>query len=179
MFPGGRLDPQDGSGESGLRSCAVRELREEVGVSLTAEDLAPWARWVTPAAEPKRFDTRFYLARMPAGANVERHPTETADARWFPIPQALAEGRAGQLRLMPPTLRNLELLATIADWPSLRAAAERADLAPICPTLEMIDDAIVIILPGDPRHPERQPRVPGPTRIVFRDGRFQSEDPPA
>src|ERR671922_2696413 len=57
VFPGGSLDPADGEGDAGHRSCAVRELAEEAGIELTdADALMPYSRWITPEVVPVRFD---------------------------------------------------------------------------------------------------------------------------
>ena len=72
VFPGGGLDPVDRSDEDPRRACAVRETREETGVSLPAADLVPWAHWITPILQPIRYDTYFYLAALPPGAGGRR-----------------------------------------------------------------------------------------------------------
>src|SRR3954465_6473490 len=66
VFPGGALDSGDGDGEAAHRAAAVRELAEEAGIEVAAEDLVAYSRWITPKAAPIRFDTRFYLALAPA-----------------------------------------------------------------------------------------------------------------
>jgi 8-oxo-dGTP pyrophosphatase MutT (NUDIX family) len=178
VFPGGKVDPRDGEGASGLRRAAVRELAEEAGVTLAPEDLVPWARWITPPQEPVRFDARFYVGVLPAGAEVRPDPREVVDSVWLPPADAVARAAHGDLRVMPPTLRNLELLSAHARTVDVVAAASAGEPVPVVPSFEMIDGVIVIALPGDPLHPERERRVAGPTRIVLRENGFRSEDPP-
>src|SRR5262245_40258152 len=84
VFPGGRVDDGDrppASGglpraafrdlsdaeEAAYRAAAVRELEEEASVRIGIDDLQPYAHWVTPEIETRRYDTRFFLARMPRG----------------------------------------------------------------------------------------------------------------
>ena len=58
VFPGGAVEPSDGTGQAGLRAAAVRELAEEAALTLGPEwELVPFARWITPAELPIRFDT--------------------------------------------------------------------------------------------------------------------------
>lgn len=178
VFPGGKVDAQDGTGPDALRRAAVREVAEEAGVTLVAADLVLWARWVTPAREPMRFDARFFVAALPAGAEVRPDPREVVDSAWLSPDEALARAARGELRVMPPTLRNLELLRAYGRFAEVVVAAGVAEPAPIQPQLEMIDGTILIVLPGDPLHEDRERRVPGPTRIVLRDHGFVSEDPP-
>ena len=66
VFPGGRVDAVDISSEGDpIRRCALRETSEETGVVLTETDLHPWAHWITPEIEPRRYDTTFFVAAVP------------------------------------------------------------------------------------------------------------------
>jgi 8-oxo-dGTP pyrophosphatase MutT (NUDIX family) len=178
VFPGGKVDPKDGAGEPALRQAAVRELAEEAGVSLAPADLVLWARWVTPEREPVRFDARFYLGRLPAGATVRPDPREVVESAWLRPDEAIERAARGELRVMPPTLRNLELLRAYPRFAAVAAAAGVGEPWPIRPRLEMLDGRITIVLPGDPLHDDPVRRLPGPTRMVYRDNGFVSEDPP-
>src|SRR5437763_10672963 len=62
VFPGGRVDSNDGSNEDAFANAAARELREEAAIAVEPTSLVPFARWITPSAEPKRFDARFSVA---------------------------------------------------------------------------------------------------------------------
>src|SRR3954451_18645061 len=67
VFPGGSVDAADGEGEAGCRGCALRELHEEAGIKLPAEEeLVLFSRWITLEVVATRFDARFYLALAPA-----------------------------------------------------------------------------------------------------------------
>src|SRR5438105_1907396 len=59
VFPGGRVDPKT---DPNVEAAGVREVEEECGVKLDVRGLKPFARWVTPEVEPKRFDARFFVA---------------------------------------------------------------------------------------------------------------------
>ncbi|QDP95095.1 NUDIX domain-containing protein [Microlunatus elymi] len=125
VFPGGRLDPVDGVLSAGytptsgpLLRCAVRETEEETGVRLEPEQLQPWAHWITPELEPRRYDTFFYLAELPVGQTAADISGETWKAEWRTPAALLAAADAGELALMPPTrsiLIELDSFATVAD----------------------------------------------------------------
>ncbi len=81
------------------------------GLTLCTHDLHPFARWIPPPALHKRFDTRFYLARMPKGQAPMQDGTEAVDVIWIRPQDALDQLAAGTRKIIFPTARNLELLA--------------------------------------------------------------------
>ena len=84
VFPGGRVEDVDHvSGDDPYRVAAVRELFEEAAVRVAIDALVPWAHWVTPPSEVRRFDTRFFVTRAPADqAPVhDAHETTEGDIR--------------------------------------------------------------------------------------------------
>src|ERR1700722_14071506 len=80
VFPGGAVDRSEGDGQHALRAAAIRELREETGIIIAGDDqLVAFARWITPVVFKIRFDTWFYLARAPAGAQPVVDAAEIVD----------------------------------------------------------------------------------------------------
>lgn len=126
-----------------------------------------WSRWVTPAGEPRRFDTTFLVAVAPEG--LGRHDSrETVDSGWFTPAEVLSAG-IGQMGLAPPTWWTLGELAAHGDVEQVLSAARTRDLSPVRPDLDLSDDGFAIVLPGHPRHAEPR-RADLPTRIGLRDG---------
>lgn len=123
VFPGGRLDPVDESGPDPLRACACRETAEETTVEVQPDDLLPWAHWVTPECEPRRYDTFFYVVELPVGQTAADVSGETDSASWATPASALAARRAGEIDLMPPTV---SILMELAEAGSLRAVRDLA-----------------------------------------------------
>jgi 8-oxo-dGTP pyrophosphatase MutT (NUDIX family) len=138
--------------------------------------LVPFARWVTPRAEARRFDARFFLMSAddcPA-PSVDGHETVAGD--WATAGAWIERFHAGAVQLAPPTLRVLELLAPCRTVTEALALARDQSLLPICPEF-VAGDPPMLTLPGDPLHPIRERRVAGSTRFALLDGRFQSVDP--
>jgi 8-oxo-dGTP pyrophosphatase MutT (NUDIX family) len=112
-FPGGSAEP----GDAGPVDTAVREVREETGVVLAPGALVPWGRWITPEFEPRRYDTYFYLARLPSGQGTHRLGGEASLDLWLP-----PAGTTG-LPMLPPTRMTL---ADLARYDSIEAAFDAA-----------------------------------------------------
>jgi 8-oxo-dGTP pyrophosphatase MutT (NUDIX family) len=158
---------------------ALRALHaEHPGARLDAARFVPFARWVTPAAEARRFDARFFLMRAPAGQEARPDERETTLGFWAPPARVLERFEAGDIQLAPPTTRCLELLVDARSTEEAFAIAAKQSLKPTCP-LFVSGDPPFLALPGDPSHDERERTVEGPTRFVLRDGRFVSQDAPS
>jgi 8-oxo-dGTP pyrophosphatase MutT (NUDIX family) len=133
VFPGGRVDPADGVpgvdhdlADPAILACSVRETAEETGVRLEPADLHPWAHWITPETEPRRYDTYFYLAALPDGQQATDISGETSAAEWRTPADLLAAADAGEIGLMPPTRSILiELIAFGSVAAALAASTDR------------------------------------------------------
>lgn len=172
----------DGTPPDGLRDrLNAREATLADAPMLVADldRLEQWAWWITPEAEPRRYDTRFFVTVVTRDEVAHAAPDsrETVDARWLRPADALA---AGDVFLAPPTFRTLEELSALAAstggaLDGMMAAAARRPVAPIQPRIEKdASGAMTIILPGDPSHPSDTP-APGPKRIVWVGTGWRSE----
>jgi len=149
VFPGGAVDSDDGDGEEAHRAAAVRELAEEAGIEVPAEELVAYSRWITPRVVPIRFDTRFYLALAPAHSPPEPDGSETVDAGWFDPQNALDMHHAGELPLVFPTIKHLESLAGFANAAEALEAARRRVVTPVEPRVEGDGNEQRIVLPDE------------------------------
>lgn len=103
------------------------------GLLLNADRLRPWAHWITPVGESRRYDTYFFVAALPEGQTADGLTSEAAEVLWSTPSAALEHWRAGKSGLLPPTwaqLESLEKFGTVAEV----MAAEPA-IAPIQPDL--------------------------------------------
>jgi len=136
VFPGGRVDPVDTSGEDDpIRRCALRETSEETGVVLTETDLHPWAHWITPEIEPRRYDTTFFVAAMPDDQEATDISGETDHADWSTPGEALAAQRTGRISMLPPTLSILIELADLATVTDVINQTIGRRIEPVLPQL--------------------------------------------
>jgi len=104
------------------RSLALSGMLQRRELVLRSDLLRPWAHWTTPVFEPRRYDTRFFVAAMPAGQHARDVGGEADHAAWIGA-RAAAEGhRAGRLAMLPPTLVALEEVADHPDVASVMAA---------------------------------------------------------
>ncbi len=199
VFPGGRVDEADFAraqaprskldgpsrfpeltpeGEWSYRVAAVREVQEEAGVSIDAADLVPFAHWVTPESEPRRYDTRFFLARMPPGQQAAHDQSETTELSWLRPDDAISRSHGGEIMLPPPTWTTLKRLARFASADDVFAWAGRTPIPTIQPALVRDEDRAMLTLPGDPTFPTIDGwEVPEDTRFLLQDGRWQPVKP--
>src|SRR5262249_58815809 len=100
------------------RSRTLPEILEREGLRLAVDALIPFAHWVTPPVDTRRFDTRFFVARVPPEQTPAHDDTETIDSVWLTAAGALARARRDDLVLPVPTWptgRELQPFAAAAE----------------------------------------------------------------
>lgn len=148
VFPGGRVEAADGDGEAAWPIAAAREVREEVGVAVSPRELVAYDRWVTPEALPRRYDTVFFLARAPEGAEPEIDGEEIVASRWVTPADLLREAQDGRAVVAFPTLRQLEALAPHASVAAALGACPSGTPEPTMPVISERDGDPVLSIPG-------------------------------
>ncbi|MFY1634474.1 NUDIX hydrolase [Solwaraspora sp. WMMB335] len=111
------------------RRLSFADLLRRRGLTLRADLLAPWSRWITPEFEPRRFDAYFFVARLPTGQLARNASAEADRTVWITPAQALSRAAAGQWQLLPPTRVTLTEVAACADSDAVFAAAAHRDSA--------------------------------------------------
>lgn len=123
-----------------------------LGVAVDADLVRPWARWITPAGEPRRYDTHFYVAALPAEARAYPETTEATDAGWIAPAQALAEHARGERLMLAPTVVTLGELSRFGCVDDVLRASDDRALAPVQPELvAAADGSITVRLPDGRR----------------------------
>lgn len=154
------------------------EILERLDLHLDPAQLLPWSRWITPRVPTmmrKRFDTRFFVTAMPAGQQPRPDPREAIGGEWVRPRAALARYWEGSIDLAAPQIMTLAHLSRFA---SLKAAISEARQRPpplIEPQDFEIEGGRLLCYPGDERHPVAKRAMPGPTRMIYSDGRFRPE----
>jgi 8-oxo-dGTP pyrophosphatase MutT (NUDIX family) len=149
VFPGGSCEPEDGEGPDGYRACALRELREEAGIELPAdEELIPFSRWITPEPVPRRFDAWFFMALAPAHTPPKVDGGEIVDARWFEPAAAIAGADEGEISLAFPTRVQLGWLAEHPTSKDVLDAYRGRSVEPLMPEVITEGEEIRVVLPG-------------------------------
>lgn len=155
---------------------AFSALLERLGLTLDTDALIPWSRWITPrrpSVMNKRFDTRFFLAAAPQNQTAQHDDFETTETLWLTPHNALSEYEAGRIDLAPPQIVSLGHLAHFASVAEARADALNRLPPLIEPESFEENGTRVLCYPGDERHSVRERALPGPTRLVWQDKRFQ------
>lgn len=114
------------------------DLLAKRGLVVLADRLAAWDRWITPEAEPRRFDARFFAAVVPPGQSARGHLAEAEDLAWVDPAAGLDRARAGEIMLLPPTATILGEIAGLAGSLSQSLAKPR-EIKPIQPRI-LTDD---------------------------------------
>ena len=128
------------------------DLCADEGLRLATDDIHYVSHWITPIGERRRFDTRFFVARAPQAQEPLHDEHETIASLWVRPADALARQERGDLAMIAPTMKNLELLVPHATADEALAATASLGRPPaIQPKLRLDDDGRVeVVMPSDP-----------------------------
>jgi 8-oxo-dGTP pyrophosphatase MutT (NUDIX family) len=122
------------------RKLTMTELLARRGLRLRDDLLLPWARWITPEFEPKRFDTWFFVALLPEGQTARDVSGESESATWI-SPEA-----ANGLAMLPPTRSTVNSLLPYGQIAEVIAAASRRNAAsPVMPRVQLLPDGSALL----------------------------------
>jgi 8-oxo-dGTP pyrophosphatase MutT (NUDIX family) len=123
-------------------------LLNEAQATLDLDPLIPFARWRPNFREARVFDTRFYIASVPADApEPVVDQTENVLSFWASATDLLAAADVGKVKVIFPTRRNLERLALFEDFSSAEAHARAIPVEIICPYFEDRDGERHLCIP--------------------------------
>jgi 8-oxo-dGTP pyrophosphatase MutT (NUDIX family) len=151
VFPGGAVQAEDADHSA----AAVRELKEEAGIDLPEQaEVVAWSRWITPEEVKVRFDTWFFVAEAPPGAEATVDGSECVDSRWLRPAAALEAFARDELMLVFPTIKHLEALAQAESVADALHKARSREVVPVQPKLMIRGEEAVIVLPGEQGYDE-------------------------
>lgn len=137
------------------------------GLTIALDAVMPFAHWVTPEIEIRRFDTRFLLACLPDGQRASHDASETTALAWLSPQDAIARARRGDINLPPPTWSTLLRFGKFASIDEAWRWASSTPIVRIQPGFSRAGDATTLTLPGDPTYPRPEGCEP------FDETRFQ------
>jgi 8-oxo-dGTP pyrophosphatase MutT (NUDIX family) len=135
-----------------LRAARIALDHEELGFAeflaehdlvLRADLVGAWSHWITPTFEPRRYDTRFFVAALPDGQVVGELSRESDRAEWMPIARVLEAVEVGTAMMLPPTALTCRQIAQFTAADILTAAAER-EITPIEPRIVEVDGELFL-----------------------------------
>ena len=150
-----------------------------LSLRLQTQSVLPWSRWITPkmaSVSHKRFDTRFFVAGVPQHQTAQHDNHETTESVWLQPRAALAQYWDKAIELAPPQIMSLVHLSHHNSVASVLAQARSGKPAVIEPEPFDMDGTRVICYPGDTQHSIRERALPGPTRLCYRNKRFEPVD---
>ncbi|MEO5509294.1 MAG: hypothetical protein ABIV28_07595 [Longimicrobiales bacterium] len=130
-------------------SATLLDMMRRHGLRPDTNALAYVAHWITPVAEPRRYDTRFFLAAMPPECEATADAREMSDAKWLTPSDALARFKAGDLPMVFPTVKTLQALLRHGTVEAALAVARRSPVKPILPRLERVPGGVGIVIDAD------------------------------
>ncbi len=127
----------------------LRGVIERCNCRLDFANLVYFAHWITPLAEPRRYDTRFVAAVLPDNRTVRADAREMTDAVWLRPAAALERFAAGTLPMVFPTVRTLEQLAGFPSTDEALRELRTRDVEAVLPRLVRTESGVGIVI--DPK----------------------------
>lgn len=144
---------------------AIGALLEHAGATLAPDALVPFARWLPRGVHHKVFDTRFYLARAPQGAEPVVDGNENVRVFWASAQAVLDAADRGEARVIFPTRRNLERLARFASFEQAAADARAHEIRTVMPWVETRGGVDHLCIPEDLGYPVTAQPLPDAVRL--------------
>ncbi|ANH37976.1 NUDIX domain protein [Nocardioides dokdonensis FR1436] len=129
------------------RELAMTEFLNRRGLVLRTDLLGVWDAWLTPAFEPKRYRTWFFVAELPDGQRTRDVSTESSSVHWLPARVAADQAEAGELAMMPPTYLTSIEIGAHDDPAAVLETARGRSVQMFTPTVEPLGDGWTLTMP--------------------------------
>jgi 8-oxo-dGTP pyrophosphatase MutT (NUDIX family) len=150
--PGGALANIDVARRALLSNVVgLRQIFITRNLRMAGDELLYLAHWITPEPEPRRYDTRFFLARVDAEAVCTPHEAELTESVWLTARGAVHYFELGSLKMLPPTVHTLRRLAGYGTVGEMFAGLADAPVPAILPVMRRVSDGVAIELPPEAR----------------------------
>ncbi len=123
------------------------EIIRDENLILDAGAMHYVARWITPKGPPRRFDARFFIAKMPDNQNPIHDNGELVHSEWLSPSEILDQAEAGKMVLMSPTLRMIKNLAL---FDSAEQVIESVAANQVDELARVTRDTGLVVMPGEP-----------------------------
>lgn len=177
LFAEGVRHPQAAAARALLQEgLGFEEVLARLSLRLQTDRILPWSRWITPRVPMvtnKRFDTRFFVAAVPEDQQALHDNHEATESLWITPRTALERYWAGEIDMAPPQIMSLSFLSHFADVSAVLQQARRTSPPLVEPEPFQDDGLRVVCYPGDERHSRARRAFPGPTRLTYRNKRFE------
>ena len=137
------------------RELSFSDFLKRENLVLRADLLRPWANWITPVGEGRRYDTRFFVAAAPQGQIADGATSEAEEVQWQSPAAALAHWQGGGSILLPPTWSQLTALSAFGSVADVLAA--EPEIPVILPTLITDEEQLRVEFPGQDGYYEAGP----------------------
>lgn len=137
------------------RELSFSDFLKRENLVLRADLLRPWANWITPVGEGRRYDTRFFVAAAPHGQIADGATSEAEEVQWQSPAAALAHWQGGGSILLPPTWSQLTALSAFGSVAEVLAA--EPEIPVILPTLITDEEQLRVEFPGQDGYYEAGP----------------------
>lgn len=154
VFPGGRIDAEDGSLEAEdilatAKIAAAREAMEEANIKVSPKDMHHYCHWTTPSGGNRRFATWFFHCKAPSKDIIKVDDSEIVDHLWIKPQKALSKMAQGKLGLLPPTFISLERIKNAKSYADAKKEYDRTGIVTATPNTTIIDGVFYCLYDGD------------------------------
>lgn len=180
VFPGGRIDAEDGPGlddmEQRARIAAAREAEEETALAVDPSEMVWFSHWTPPDLGNRRFQTWFFAAAAPS-ADVRIDHGEIIESEWISPRNALAKQRDGEIELAPPTYVTLHYLQEFTSTDHALKSMEGWQPRHYATRIGQLEDDLVAMWEGDAGYESGDADTPGKRhRLSMKSSGFEFDD---